>query len=180
MESVLEKVTETNLLSVSMATSAVWSTFFAHKRQIQTLVFSQIKKPIEDQILAERSIITYNRGKINSKERKMTKRKSKDEMIDIYWQGDIVFVPVDGLPKEEKTEVKDRILARGEITGHTHAVRQGAEAMVYMMGTQMYLHALRPVEIDHQEHGTITLPIGYFKIQRQAEYTPRGLRTVAD
>ena len=104
----------------------------------------------------------------------------KENRIKVYWQGDIPIIQIDKLPDGPATKVEDGVIARGEVTGHPHAIRSGGAAMLYIIAGQMYIHALRAVEIDHNEHGTIILPMGVFKINREREYTPEGLRTVRD
>jgi hypothetical protein len=37
-----------------------------------------------------------------------------------------------------------------------------------------------PVTLDHEEHGRIELPSGFFRVIQQHEYRPEGIRNVAD
>ncbi len=102
-----------------------------------------------------------------------------NEKVITYRQGDILFKKIDEIPTEA-TLVKDGVVARGEVTGHTHALRPSASANVIAVGTVMYINAIAKAYIDHQEHDTITLPTGSYVCERQREYTPDGWRQVAD
>lgn len=97
----------------------------------------------------------------------------------MYRQGDLLFVKTNELPKE-CIVVEDGIIARGEITGHTHKIRDGRKAALLVAMNVAYIHALKECEIDHQEHDVIILPPGDWKVIRQREYTPEGWRRVAD
>jgi hypothetical protein len=71
------------------------------------------------------------------------------------------------------------ILAEGEATGHAHAVPAVA-ASLYMAQTMMYLQVLEETEVLHEEHGSIPLGEGLYKVTRQKEYFPTENRRVAD
>lgn len=86
------------------------------------------------------------------------------------------------------------ILAYGEVTGHAHEVvvaptlesATAAEALLPPAqlfeepdGTR-YLFVDRPCLLTHQEHGTIALSPGCYKVTRQREYSPEEIRNVAD
>jgi len=92
-------------------------------------------------------------------------------------QGDLLFVPCDGIPSDAKV-VADNVVARGETTGHTHRVRAGA--VVLMAGMVQYIRALQEAFVDHEEHATVILPTGDWLVKRQREYQPDGWRQVAD
>ncbi len=103
----------------------------------------------------------------------------KKKELTTLRQGDLLFVPIKGLPEERK-EQKDGIIARGEVTGHTHQLRPGLETTLFAAANIMYIQAKAQAFVDHQEHNTITLPTGNWKVQRQREYIPDGFRQVAD
>jgi hypothetical protein len=97
----------------------------------------------------------------------------------IIRQGDILFTRIDGIPTGA-TPVADRIIARGETTGHAHRLRAGRGRSLLAIGTVMYIHARYQAHVDHEEHSTVTLPMGDYKITRQREYEPTGWRQVQD
>ena len=96
----------------------------------------------------------------------------------MYRQGDLLFVrseiPADAM------EQKDGVLAKVEVTGHQHRIASRVQAIMMVSGIQAYVRSLHDADIVHEEHGTITLPIGDWKVCRQREYTPDGWRQVAD
>lgn len=94
-------------------------------------------------------------------------------------QGDLFFLRCETIPNKVKKQ-KDGIIARGEVTGHTHAIRQGSKALLFIATGIAYIRALAETAIDHQEHETITLPPGLWEVKRQREYEPNGWRQVED
>jgi len=98
-------------------------------------------------------------------------------------QGDVFLERIEKLPEgEQKTvgvEGSRLILVRGEATGHHHSVA-ARNAILMLIGTEMFLRVIRQTKLKHQEHGPITLPPGDYAVKRQREYEPEGLRNVAD
>jgi hypothetical protein len=67
---------------------------------------------------------------------------------------------------------KDKNLAEGEVTGHTHRVLED-DALVYGDGAQRELHAPSGATVTHEEHKTFHgLPPGDYEIDRQREIDP--------
>ncbi len=99
----------------------------------------------------------------------------------MYRQGDLLFIETNELPDDAKKQ-KHGIIAEGEMTGHTHSIRKGSNAALYIAAAVAYVHALseQGCAIDHPEHSTIELPMGTYKVNRQREYEPDGWRQVAD
>lgn len=95
----------------------------------------------------------------------------------LYRHGDVLIQQVERLPGGLE-KLSHRILAHGEVTGHCHQAR--GEAELYRSGGELYLRAVGPVEIVHEEHRTIELPSGLYRVWRQREYTPREVRIVRD
>lgn len=121
-------------------------------------------------------------------------------------QGDVALVKVAALPAD-CTEVpwdKGRIvLAYGEVTGHAHAIadhvvrkpRPGAAdeiadaaiarpqakaRLLVAPNGQRYLEVNEPVNLTHEEHTAHTIPVGFYQLPTQVEYSPAELRRVAD
>ena len=101
----------------------------------------------------------------------------------IYRQGDVLLVPVDEVPagKSVKREGSKLILARGEATGHHHAVME-RNAELIESAEAVYLKIMEaPAHLTHQEHATITVAPGTYRVVRQREYQPKELpRRVVD
>lgn len=75
------------------------------------------------------------------------------------------------------------ILARGEATGHAHAVAAERAALYRGAGGKFFLHLDGASRLEHEEHAPITLPAGFYEVIRQREYSPRDVnrsRRVAD
>jgi hypothetical protein len=104
----------------------------------------------------------------------------------MFRHGDVLIVPAAKLPGKLKKVKHDKgrvILAYGEVTGHAHAiVAPGSAIEMYEAdgGERFIRVADAPVELKHEEHGTITLPAGDYRIVHQREYTPEEIRRVAD
>lgn len=108
----------------------------------------------------------------------------------MYRQGDVLIVPiaeaqvppvVSGLQPVARDPRDRMILALGESTGHAHAVvGQGALYPAAALLEPMHLHLPQGGRVVHEEHATINLPAGWFRVIRQREYEPGAVRVVAD
>ena len=94
-------------------------------------------------------------------------------------QGDLLFVSIEEI-EASATEDTSGILARGEATGHTHMIRPGQRAAMMVAAGIVYINAMQECAVDHQEHKTVMLPSGKWRVNRQREYIPDGWRQVAD
>lgn len=104
--------------------------------------------------------------------------------LQTYRQGDVLVQQVAKLPqgtKRVKREGGRIILARGEATGHHHSIADRATALLEAPDGERFLNVgPHGAVIEHQEHDTINLPEGKFRLRRQREYTPEAIRNVAD
>jgi len=91
----------------------------------------------------------------------------------LFRQGDIYIEGVRCVP-EGAVKKHDTVLAEGEATGHQHRVRDFRSAVVYEFGDELYIEVITDrAEIVHEEHGTIELNRGRYRVWRQREYVPR-------
>lgn len=115
-----------------------------------------------------------------------------------YRQGDVLLIPIsaDDVPETAAPLGRENgkaVLAHGEVTGHHHAVldreaelvgvaAEGEQLVTADEAAELYLlvHGTDPVELTHQEHATITVEPGAYKVIRQREYAPEEVRRVAD
>ncbi len=98
----------------------------------------------------------------------------------MWRQGDVFIAPVPSIPKGAKLR-PNGVLVEGELTGHSHRVADLRTAEVLQDGDHLFLHVLADAAaIVHQEHGPIALPRGTYRVWGQREYSPRGIRNVAD
>lgn len=110
-----------------------------------------------------------------------------------YAQGDILLERVaDAKPTTPINVDPDKavVLARGEVTGHRHAFYGGAvmfrdDALARDVPAELYLGHVKiaakaGAELRHEEHGTIKLPAGTYRVRRQREFDAGAVRVVAD
>jgi hypothetical protein len=100
-------------------------------------------------------------------------------MQSMHRQGDILFIRDDETDLSKATTQTDGIVARGEVTGHTHALETHKAALMLLAGA-MYIKAWQDAQVLHQEHGPVLLEKGTWRVQRQREYRPDGWERVAD
>ena len=98
----------------------------------------------------------------------------------MWRQGDIYFSPVSSIPTGA-TRLPHCVLAEGEATGHSHRIDVPDTAELLETPEGHYLRVLADhATVVHPEHGPILLPTGTYRVWRQREYTPQGIRRVVD
>lgn len=88
-----------------------------------------------------------------------------------YQHGDILIKPLpsgEGVPKGRQRA--GQVLARGEATGHAHVARGDGAVVIEGEDDQLYLDAPKGATITHEEHKTISIPAGQYRIERVREY----------
>lgn len=108
--------------------------------------------------------------------------KCKQYECKQYRQGDVFVQAVEKIPQEvQQVEPTKRgyVLAEGEATGHAHTV-DPRKTMMFLAGMTMYLKVLEEVQLRHEEHNEIILPVGDYEVYQQREYSPEEIRTVKD
>ena len=101
--------------------------------------------------------------------------------MKIYRQGDVLLIEISSIPSTA-TPNKDKgdvILAHGEVTGHAHRIK-AKTAKLWDAGAERFLQVMEAVALTHEEHSTITLPAGNYRVAIQTEYTPEAIRNVPD
>jgi hypothetical protein len=106
---------------------------------------------------------------------------------EVFRQGDVLLVRIDDIPTDATTcKVNgDVILAYGEVTGHAHRIAPDkampfAKGGVWSPTAERFIQALEGAELTHEEHATIALPPGNYRVIQQREYSPEEIRNVAD
>ena len=90
----------------------------------------------------------------------------------LFRQGDIYIESVRCVPAGAARQVST-VLADGELTGHRHRVRDFQTANVFAAGDEMFIDVVADrAEIVHEEHATIVLNRGVYRVWRQREYDP--------
>lgn len=77
-------------------------------------------------------------------------------------QGDTLYFPIENLPKDLEKQ-KDNIIQHGEATGHAHRLING-EIYIEPKSKVKYLRLIHPSDIIHEEHHSVTLPPGAYRI----------------
>lgn len=98
----------------------------------------------------------------------------------MYRQGDVLLRKIKSLPTG--VVPKDKILARGEVTGHKHRFLEQQElqqvkrpdenTMVFIDESgKQFVQVLSPTAVlEHEEHGNITVPQGEYEVVIQKEH----------
>jgi hypothetical protein len=98
-------------------------------------------------------------------------------MQKIYRQGDVLFRAVEKVSENAKPS-EDRILVRGETTGHAH--RASKQLLVFKEPETQKMFVSGSGQILHEEHDTLELERGNYEVIRQREYNPSANRFVQD
>ena len=102
--------------------------------------------------------------------------------MKMYRQGDVLIVATKEKPSGNEI-ARDNgriILAYGEVTGHAHAIREKA-AVLWDNGKGVrILAASEPLKLVHEEHSSIEIPPGNYRVIQQREYSPEAIRNVTD
>ena len=85
--------------------------------------------------------------------------------------GDVVIEKVEAIPESKLLEGRKE-LAFGEVTGHAHRVDVG-ELFETKEG-QLYLKVDRLAHLTHEEHKTVTLNPGCYKVTIKRQYNADG------
>jgi hypothetical protein len=103
----------------------------------------------------------------------------------LYRHGDVLISQVATLPNG--AQKRDGVtLAYGEITGHSHRIRQTNGAQLWLQdrgaqGNEMFLEVTAPsATLVHEEHQAIELPRGIYRVWKQREYRPDAYVYVED
>ena len=96
--------------------------------------------------------------------------------MKMYRQGDILLKQVASIPVNAIRN-RSAVILRGEATGHAHRILSG---YIYHRFQTMFVDAREATRLVHEEHATIKLPKGIYRVWRQREYTPEDIRIVRD
>lgn len=110
--------------------------------------------------------------------------KTKNETKWTARQGDVFLERVSEIPSKVKAVARERgeiVLAHGEATGHAHFITDAhAQAWIDDAGVTFLEVKEAMALLLHQEHSTVEIPAGKYRVSRQVEYTPERIRNVAD
>lgn len=105
--------------------------------------------------------------------------------MKLYRQGDVLVRQVNEIPTGLQAVPLEQgrvILMHGEVTGHAHAVIGDVEFLAADLADleERFLRVEAEAQIVHEEHDTIVLPPGNYRVVRQREYQPSAPVWVAD
>lgn len=94
-------------------------------------------------------------------------------------QGDVQIIKVNSLPIEIK-KLNRKELAFGEVTGHAHRILSGVADLFETKNGELYLKVKKLTKVSHEEHKTMTLMPGIYRVGIKRQYTPEGWENVRD
>lgn len=97
----------------------------------------------------------------------------------LYRHGDVLLRQIVSLPKGAQRRV-GATLAQGEVTGHSHRLKQAHAVQLWVQGSDLFLEVKEPATLVHEEHRAIELPSGFYRVWRQREYRPDAYVQVMD
>ncbi len=89
-----------------------------------------------------------------------------------YQQGDVIIEPAE-LPRDIEPIApgeRGHVLEAGSGTGHAHVVTRPDFTTVYRAGGDRYVVAKRAFTVSHEEHKSITIPPGTYRVRGVREY----------
>ena len=97
-------------------------------------------------------------------------------------QGDVLLLPVTKLPKGavDRNLQQPVVLKIGEAVGHAHQFLDHTKVRMWDAGAERFIQVIEQADLIHDEHTTIQVPPGLYKLPDQVEYTPGELRKVSD
>jgi hypothetical protein len=82
---------------------------------------------------------------------------------------------------EDVKRLRHLTLAHGELTGHSHQIREKEHVALWQSVSELFLQIDSPhATVVHDEHAPIEIPKGIYRVWRQREYTPERIMVVRD
>ena len=98
--------------------------------------------------------------------------------MKMYRQGDVLIMEAKREMRSAKVQA-DNVLVYGEATGHAHRV-EGDGAVIMETPQGKVIDATKAFRVIHDEHDTIEIPEGFYRVIRQREYDEEQIRYVTD
>jgi hypothetical protein len=118
----------------------------------------------------------------------MLQPKKRIKLMRQFRQGDVLLIEVNSIPFTKIQPIEEEngrvVLAHGEVTGHHHSFK-GSNRISFFRADEgeggRYLTIKdSSADLVHQEHDTIQVPAGNYKVVQQRTYTPTKNQIVAD
>ncbi len=95
-----------------------------------------------------------------------------------FRHGDVQIIKIDSIPAVAK-KLKRKELAYGEATGHAHRIDIGD--IFETKDGQLFLKVEKLTKVSHEEHKTIALKPGCYRVGIKRQYNPtNGWENVKD
>ena len=96
-----------------------------------------------------------------------------DQPALMFRQGDVLLVAVPAIPDEAVSQPRRGrlVVAEGEATGHAHAITE-RDAREFRVGNERFVLVRSAAQLIHEEHASIELPAGAYRVVIQREYEP--------
>ena len=105
---------------------------------------------------------------------------SQNPIGTLYRHGDVLIKRVANLPTGSQKR-PGNILAHGEVTGHSHRIRQAEAMQLWERNNTMFLQVIgEKATLVHEEHRPLELTKGIYQVWRQREYRPDRYVEVED
>lgn len=91
--------------------------------------------------------------------------------------GDVVIESVAEIPADAK-KLKRKELAYGEATGHAHRTDLGE--LFETKDGKLYLRVEKLAKVSHEEHKTVKVAPGCYRVTIKRQYSPEGWENVRD
>jgi hypothetical protein len=92
--------------------------------------------------------------------------------------GDVQLVKVKNIPVDAKKLDGRKELAYGEVTGHAHRIDVGD--LFETKDGGLFLKVDRLATLTHEEHKTVKVKPGCYRVAIKRQYTPEGWEDVRD
>jgi len=101
--------------------------------------------------------------------------------LTTFRQGDVLLVkeelPKSWLPVRMSRIPRDQgrlVLAYGEVTGHAHVIDAPPTEATLLSGTdnERFLELVADAPLVHEEHSTINIPAGTYRVVQQEQFAP--------
>lgn len=91
--------------------------------------------------------------------------------------GDVQIIKVGGIPDGAK-KLNRKELAYGKVTGHAHRIDVGE--IFETKNGDLYLKVDQLTSVSHEEHKTVEVKKGFYRINIKRQYSPDGWEEVRD
>jgi hypothetical protein len=99
----------------------------------------------------------------------------------MWRHGDVMLATIEALPEGVKPH-SGVVLAYGETTGHSHRFADPSTVELFRgLDDLLYVRVIADEALlIHEEHKTLSIPQGIYRVWQQREYTPQRIVRIID